>query len=390
METKKTDFTLWITAYVTLIAVALGTLVARNPDQPFWPILGVYLLIGAEMAFQGRANSDKTAFLYIALTTLTTASLHFLHVQPGLFLVIFFVISAQAMMMLPRPWGGVWIVVLAGISTLTFITQEGVQSALLLMLIYGGGYLFFGIFGRALMDATLATERSEQLYEELQVTHAQLQESIQRVEELAVTQERNRLAREMHDSIGHRLTVSAVQLEGAQRLVSQEPEKATEMISTVRKQVREALTELRQTVTALRQPIEIDLPINQSLERLVNSFEAITELDIQLTLSGLPPLSDQYRHIIYRTVQEGLTNIQRHAGASYAWIYLTRSLNEICLIISDNGEGFPPDPADNGYGLRGITERVSLAGGRCEFEERAGGGAQITIHLPLEKEDLDE
>ena len=390
METKKSDSTLWITAYLTLAAVAVGTLIARTPDQKFWPILGIFVLIGVEMAFQDRAKTETGAFLYIIVTTLTTTSLYFLDVQPGLFLVIFFVISAQAMMILPRPWGSIWIIVLAAISTLSFIAQEGIQGALLLMLIYSSGYLFFGIFGRALMDSNIAKERSEQLYEELQITHAQLQESIQRVEELAVTQERNRLAREMHDSIGHRLTVSAVQLEGAQKLVSKEPDKAAEMIGTVRQQVREALAELRQTVTALRQPIEIDLPINQSLERLVNSFEAITDLDIQLTISEIPPLSDQYRHIIYRTVQEGLTNIERHANASLAWIYLTISLNEICLIISDNGKGFPADPADNGYGLRGITERVFLAGGRCDFEQRAGGGAQITIHLPLEMEDQDE
>lgn len=390
MENKNTDLTLWITAYVTLIAVALGTLIARSPDQPFWPILAIFILIAIEMAFFSRIQTDKNAFTYLIILTFTTFSLHFFNVEPGLFLVIFFVISAQAMMMLPRGWGYFWIVLLASLSTLAFVLQEGFQNALLLMLIYSGGYLFFGIFGRALTDANLATERSEQLYEELQSTHAQLQESIQRVEELAVTKERNRLAHEMHDSIGHRLTVSAVQLEGAQRLVLQEPDKAGAMIGTVREQVREALAELRQTVTALRQPIEIDLPISQSLERLVDSFETITDLDIQLTLSALPPLSDQYRHIIYRTVQEGLTNIQRHADASYAWIYLTKALDKVSLIVSDNGKGFPSDPTGNGYGLRGITERVALAGGSCHFDERSGGGAQITIHLPLEKENTNE
>ncbi|MBN2044139.1 MAG: sensor histidine kinase [Anaerolineales bacterium] len=390
MDSIKTENSLWITAYLTLIAVAVGTLLARTADQPFWPILGIYVLIGAEMAFQDRFTTIPGVFFYISLLTMTTSSLYFFNVEPGLYLVIFFVISAQAMMMLPRPWGAVWILVLAGISALTFTMKEGIQSALMLMLIYGGGYLFFGIFGRVMLDSRLATERSEKLYAELQTAHAQLQDSIQRMEELAVTKERNRLAREMHDSIGHRLTVSAVQLEGAQRLVSKNPEKAEDMIGTVREEVKNALSELRQTVTALRQPIEIDLPLNQSLERLASSFETVSGLDIQLALSTLPPLSDQYRHIIYRTVQEGLTNIQRHAKATIAWIYLTQSLDKISLIISDNGKGFPPDPISNGYGMRGITERVALVGGECKFEEHTSGGAQITIYLPLERETTDE
>lgn len=387
METdKSTGVMLWLTAYITLGSLAVGTLVARQPGEPFWPVLGIFVLLGIEMAFQPHSGSIRKTLTYLTVITLTASSLYFFSVSPGLYLVFFFVISSQAMMMLPRLWGVAWIALLAVISTISFISQEGWQSALLLMLIYTGGYLFFGIFGKALQDATIANRRSQQLYEELQATHAQLQESIQRMEELAVTKERNRLAREMHDSIGHRLTVSAVQLEGAQRLSGADPEKTAEIIATVRQQVREALAELRQTVTALRQPIELDLPIEQALHRLVESFESITSLDIQLSIGELPPLPDQHRHILYRTVQEGLTNIQRHAEATFAWIYLSAKDHEISLIVSDNGKGFPPDPLDSGYGLRGIQERAAMAGGRCHFEARKGGGAQITLQLPLEKE----
>lgn len=387
---KSTGAMLWLTAYATLASVAIGTLLNLQEGQSFWTILAVFLLIAVEMAFFQIAIDKGLTWLYLLVITLTTASLYFLNISPGLYLVIFFVISAQAMMSLEGLRGLGWVFLLAVISTLSFVSQEGMQEAVMLMLVYGGGYLFFGIFGKALQDATFANERSQQLYDELQATHAQLQQSVQQMEELAVTNERNRLAREMHDSIGHRLTVSAVQLEGAQRLIPQDPEKAAGIVGTVREQVREALAELRQTVTALRQPIEFDFPIGQALERLAASFENGTDLAVELTLSDLPMLSTQHRQVIYRTVQESLTNIQRHARATRAWIHLNAVHDDLSLTISDNGIGLPEGAAELGYGLRGIQERAALLGGGSSFEVRTGGGTQISIWLPIEREKTNE
>jgi signal transduction histidine kinase len=387
---KSTGAMLWLTAYATLASVAVGTLLNLPEGQSFWTIFAVFALIAVEMAFFQFAQNRNLTWLYLLVITLTTASLYFFNIPPGLYLVIFFVISAQAMMSLEGLNGLGWIFLLAVISTLSFVRLEGMQEALMLMLVYGGGYLFFGIFGKALQDATYANERSQQLYDELQKTHAQLQQSVQQLEELAVTSERNRLAREMHDSIGHRLTVSAVQLEGAQRLIPQDPDKAAGIVGTVREQVREALAELRQTVTALRQPIEFDLPIGQALERLAASFETGTDLKVELTLADLPALYPQHRQVIYRTVQESLTNIQRHAGATRAWVHLHAAQEILSLTISDNGKGLPDSAPQQGYGLRGIQERAALLGGGSSFEARTGGGAQISVWLPIIRETANE
>ena len=205
-----------------------------------------------------------------------------------------------------------------------------------------------------------------------------------------MTKERNRLAREMHDSLGHRLTVSAVQLEGAQRIIPADPDKAAEMVGTVRQQVREALAELRQTVATLREPIEAGLSIQQSLQRLVSSFEAMTDLEINLQVDDLPNVSEMNRHVLYRTAQEALTNIQKHAEASQVWLHLTRQDDGLSLLIGDDGKGFPEDAEQMGFGLRGIRERVTQAGGMCTFEQRRNGGAQIAVNLPEVWEGLDE
>jgi signal transduction histidine kinase len=389
-KNRSSDMMLMLAAYLTLGSVAVGTLISLSPEMNFMGILVVFVLIAVEFALQGKLQQMGHTWLYVILVTLTTTSLFFFNVSPGLFLVIFFVIAAQSMILLPSPWGGVWIGILAVISAITFVGGQGFQEGLLLILIYGGGYLFFGIFGKSLMDARLEREKSEQLYQELQVAHDQLQDYVLRAEELAATKERNRLAREMHDSLGHRLTVAAVQLEGAQRLIPQNPEKSAEMVGTVRGQVREALDELRQTVATLRQPIEVDLSLNTALERLALSFEETTGLEINLQVDEINTISSRTRHAVYRIVQEGLTNIQRHAQAKNAWVQVLVQGKTLSLLISDDGIGFPEEDALTGFGLRGLVERVHLLGGECHFENRQAGGAQISVKLPFQTEDTHE
>jgi signal transduction histidine kinase len=202
---------------------------------------------------------------------------------------------------------------------------------------------------------------------------------------LAVIEERNRLAREMHDTLGHRLTVAAVQLEGAQRLCNQDPDRAANMVGTVREQVKEALSELRGTVATLRAPVEVDLALRSSLRRLARAFEEATGLTVNLTLpEEMSHLPREQRLALYRGGQEALTNVQRHAGASQVWLTLMDQDEQVVLLMSDDGVGFPGGPAKaTSFGLRGLKERVEQLGGSIVLEARAGGGAQLRLSLPI-------
>ena len=150
--------------------------------------------------------------------------------------------------------------------------------------IYGTGYVFFGVFGWLLHQSEISRAKTELLLVELREAHRQLQVYAEQLEELTITQERNRISREMHDTLGHRLTIASVQLEGAQRLVRGDPGKAEKMIATVRDQVREGLVELRRTVAMLRSPIEEELPIGAALEKLVHQTSDATGIHIHLSI----------------------------------------------------------------------------------------------------------
>jgi signal transduction histidine kinase len=209
----------------------------------------------------------------------------------------------------------------------------------------------------------------------LQEAHRQLQDYAARVEQLAAAEERNRLAREMHDTLGHHLTVAAVQLEGAQRLIPSEPERAARMVATVRQQVAEALAELRRTVATLRAPLDADLPpLMLSLTRLAKNFEDATGLSVHLDLpEAAPELTDFQHTAVYRMVQEGLTNIQRHAHATQVWLSFTCKDGVVEVILSDDGLGF--GAGESQVWLRGL--RSSCLSGR----ELIGPAGRWSSHL---------
>lgn len=364
----------------TVGAVAVISFITIDDPGSRWVALGINLAFGALHLFH---HNIRLPF-YFAIQTVLAISLGVL--QPTTFAagLLFFVLSAEAMTALPVRQGVLWIGVFTLATYFNFGLAIGWASALLYLLPYAGGFLFFGTFGKAMRDAELARQESQRLLEELQTAHRQLQEYASQVEQLTIAEERNRLAREMHDAIGHRLTVTAVQLEGAQRLIPTDPDRAARMIGTMRDEVKQALAELRRTVATLRAPLEVDLPLTQSLARLATAFQEATGLNVHLTLpEDLPSIPEAGRLALYRAAQESLTNTQRHARAKNIWLSLQSSNDNISLTAADDGVGFPTSMDGVGFGLRGLRERAAQLGGELHLESRPGGGAQLCFRLPL-------
>jgi signal transduction histidine kinase len=305
-------------------------------------------------------------------------------------MVLGFSLSASALLLFPGRVGVLWITGLVLATGAVLVYQDGWLDGLVMSLAFAAGYYSFGFAYYARDQAETARREGQALLADLQEAHRQLQAYAEQVEELAVAEERNRLAREMHDTLGHRLTVAAVQLEGAQRLIPTEPEQASRMVGTVREQVREALEELRRTVATLRTPLEADVSLTRALARVAGDFEEATGLAVHLTLpDDLPPLPDTHRLAIYRAAQEALTNVQRHAHAQTVWLELALQGDAMTLLVSDDGVGSPPAAETRGFGLRGLQERAAQLGGDLTLEARPSGGAQLAFRLPLPAEETD-
>lgn len=384
-----------LVAYLTLTGVTAVSLWQMDRILLRWLALGLlvgFALLHGRLPTYGQdgqpspAGRRRANLIIAAQAGLMVALIEITGVRfPVIFL--FFILSVTAMLYNPLRWGLAW---LAGFTLLTgwfFFEQGGLIGGLQAMATYAGGYLFFGVVTNALAQARLAQRQNALLLVELQAKNRQLEAYATQVETLAAVEERNRLAREMHDTIGHRLTAAAVQLEGAERLATRDPVQAAALIRAGRQQVRDALQELRRTVGRLREPVEIELPLPQALRRLAAGFEEATGLVVHLELPDTAcEMTAAQRLALYRTAQEGLTNVQRHAKAQQAWLRLECGDDRLVLRVSDDGCGLGIRPPDTGFGLAGLRERAARLGGTVTLANRPGGGAVLNIELPIAKD----
>ncbi len=366
----------------TVGAVAILSYLSIEAPAGRWAAVGLTLAFAALLFFHPHHEPQADGFslssqAYFAAQTALTIALILL--QPRSLYsapILFFVLSAEAMVALPMRQAAAWIGVFLLVTLAHALSSAGWPTGLLFTLPYAGGYSFFGTFGKALRDADLARQRSERLLDELRAAQDQLKE-------LAVAEERNRLAREMHDSLGHRLTVAVVQLEGAQRLIPTDPERAARMISAMREQMKEALADLRGTVATLSTPLADDLPLLSALARLAQNFQESTGLAVRLSLpASLPALTEVQRLALYRAAQETLTNAQRHARARQVWLEVSVADDRVRLTTADDGVGLPLELNGGGFGLRGLRERAAQLGGDLQLGARPGGGAEVRLSLP--------
>jgi signal transduction histidine kinase len=246
---------------------------------------------------------------------------------------------------------------------------------------FGSAVLFVAIFASVANEADKARSKVEQLAAELGEANRQLREYALQVEELATIRERNRLAREIHDSLGHYLTVVNVQIEAARVMLTTNPAKAEENLSKAQTLAREGLAEVRRSVAALRSAPTESKPLTDLLQNLVEETRK-AGIVADFRVSGEPrPLDPQAEHALYRAAQEGLTNVRKHANASRVKLCLDYdSGSKVSLQVEDNGVG--TDKTDGGFGLLGMRERVQLLGGKLQTYTEKGKGFRLEVELP--------
>ena len=236
---------------------------------------------------------------------------------------------------------------------------------------------------RSLTDRILAEKQAR---EELAIANQRIRNYALRAEEVATLQERNRIAREIHDSLGHSLTALNLHLEIALKLSQIQPERSTELLKEAKRLGSIALQDVRQSVSTLRSdPLHgQDLPI--AIQKLVDEFQLSNQLKPTCQLDLPSSLSPDIATAIYRIVQEGLTNISKYAQASEVEIAIVSSAMAIELRISDNGSGFTPSHNTTGFGLQGMRERVLSLRGTFEIVSAVDRGCRIVAIIPFIRE----
>ena len=232
---------------------------------------------------------------------------------------------------------------------------------------------------------------------ELALAHRRLQEYSAQAEELSVMRERNRIAREIHDTLGHALTLLAVQLEAATRLEARGDPHLREKLLEARRVTKACLADIRHSVASLRPDEASKGSLQEQLRRLAEEFETTCpETRITLDLDeATHPLHPDLCLALYRCAQEALTNIRKHAHATKVLLRLSTSggpEGQVELTVLDNGQGGPPlhEQRAPGFGLRGMGERVALLNGRLWAGPEPEHGWRVEVVLPLKKREQAE
>jgi signal transduction histidine kinase len=206
------------------------------------------------------------------------------------------------------------------------------------------------------------------------------QRAAARIGELSAATERNRLARDIHDSLGHHLTAIAVQLEKAEAFRDHDPAVADRAVADARGSARRALEDVRASVAALRTPVVLTTALAELVAGAGDDL-----LDVTLRVEGTERTLDQATGTaLYRAAQEAVTNARRHGEAGHVSVTLAFDPAAVRLVVRDDGRGFrPADPAHgSGFGLLGLRERAALVGGAVAVDSAPGAGTTVVLTVP--------
>lgn len=245
----------------------------------------------------------------------------------------------------------------------------------------GGMTIFLFIYG------IIRTSRERaKLITKLEFAQKELELAHQRDTELATLQERERLARDLHDSLGHALVAMSIQLEAIQRLYKVDPNKASAQVDELKDLTRASMDDLRRSLAGLRAPGLGERRLSEALQTLSVDTGQRAHLEIKCHVAeGANQLSPTQAETLWRVAQEALANIERHAAARTVELQLEIESNSARLSIKDDGLGLPPDAEKQHghYGLRGMRERVEGLGGELTFISNGQGGTRVEVKLPI-------
>jgi signal transduction histidine kinase len=354
----------------------------------------IAVLIGIGMAYLSvgiygygycaRSTGMVIKFLYFAIQLVMGGVIIYLTREAGLNLLILLPLAGQSIVLLPSIPAymvNLLIIVTYGIANASF--KAGLGSAWSILATFITGQIFVVVFTQTAVGEEKARIEVERLVKELEAANQQLRTFAVQVEDLAVTKERNRLAREIHDGLGHYLTTIFMQIQAARAVMGKDMSKTNAALVTAQQLTQEALSDVRQSVAALRTGFSDAEPLIDRLAKLVKSCESAEMSGNFEVIGAARELSPQLQLAIYRAVQEGINNTCKHAQASHVWVQLDFSdILQVTLLVKDNGIG--TESLEGGFGLIGLQERVHLLHGTVEFSTQTGSGFSIKVVIPDE------
>ncbi len=347
-------------------------------------LIGIaYLSVGVYgYSYVSRQPTRPLIVAYFFCQMLLGGAIVYLSRGNGLTLLILLPLAGQSVLLLRS----FWMYIPAFLSAFCYAIAvygytQNLETTLGAIPIYAAGVFFIMIFTQVAIGEEQARHEVNRLIGDLEAANARLREFAVQVEDLTITKERNRLAREIHDGLGHYLTTINMQIQAASAVMQQDPETAHSMLVKAQNLSQEALQDVRRSVNTLRSSSDESQPLRKRIDRLLKDGE-MANLHTEFTIRGTYRELDSKKSVtLFRAAQEGFSNTRKHASATVFSIILDFTNPDIVrMTLQDNGKG--TDKIDGGFGLIGLHERLTLVDGNCEIFTSKGEGFTLQITVP--------
>lgn len=375
----------YISSYLLAVGATIRYLVLLR-DNSFWPIgflLCGYLVLLFSGPFFIRWNRLLT-YIYLLVQVAIISTLSYIGPDVDFWAILYCPLIVQVMHNFPRRTGflitGSFTVIMVIFMLLGLDLEEGLP----LTFVYGVVYFLLAAFIAIIREAVAAREEIQKQQVELQAAHRQLQNYTAHAEELAVLQERNRLARELHDSVTQSLYSLTLLAEAGQRMI-----KARDLQQIEGNQARlgeiaqQALQEMRLLVYELRPLALKNVGLIGALNQRLEAVERRSGVEARLEVDGEFACSETLEEELYRIAQEALNNALKHARASEVKVHIRCDKSSVALEVVDNGSGFDLSEAGDkgGMGLTSMSERAAKIGGTLTLQSSPGQGTRVRVEV---------
>jgi signal transduction histidine kinase len=382
---RRTLLITYIATYLLAVGAIIRTLV-RFRDDRFWSIgalLGGYLLLlFSEPVFVRR--SRLLTCIYLLFQTAIIGTLSFITPEVDFWAALFCPVVVQVMHSFPQRIGFLITGIFAVIMSVLMLLGLGPEVGLPLVLTYGVVYFFLAAFIAIVREAEAAREESQRQQAELQSAHVQLQAYTARAEELAVLQERNRLARELHDSVTQSLySLTLLAVAGQRMIEGEDLQQIAGNQARLGEIAQQALQEMRLLVYELR-PLALESAgLIGALEQRLETVERRAGIQARVVVEGEVDLAADVEEELYGIAQEALNNSLKHAKASQVALSVRVADESVALEVADDGQGFDLARigAKGGLGLISMQERADRIGGQLAIHSAPGEGTRVKVSV---------
>lgn len=378
-----------IITYLTTYLLAVGSVIrylVRFRDDRSWSftlLLGVYLVLLFSEPIFFRRHRPLT-YIYLVFQMAIISMLATMEPNVDYWAALAIPLVVQIMHYFPQRTGFIIVGIITVIMAILMIIGPSPEVGLPLILIYTVIYFLLASFIALIQEAEAASEESQKQQAELQNAHRQLQSYTTQAGELAVLDERNRMARNLHDSVTQTIFSMRLTAEAANMLLDQNPAKARAELDKLQLLAKSALAEIRSLVFELRPTAVTELGLVPALRHHLMTLEREHGLIVDLQVSGELHLRDVEARQLFRISQEALNNVVKYAQTDTACLILSFEGNRVFLQVEDQGIGFEPanlTTARDHIGLTSMKERVEAMGGVLTIDSHPGQGTRVTVEV---------